>query len=363
MKIYFIAVVLLLILVVDVATGYLAFAPVFAAEPHIPPHRTRINVQGRLFASKHSHQLDVDDKRVNDLHSELTAAGLGLCHGILHASGVRCISDLKMLTPDHIAEIELDSFDRRVILNVIDNLNKISDPASSALMPDNDNGKFITTLDMDAFGLLGETATPQNFAIKALSDEHHVYKGRLFTEEQCRQINLMAESHAYKGIGKVGHGWTSQLYTLTDQHMQCKDVPGLLASTKHIFEELLEQELYSLFPGRIRKGSIRFESMEEPHLVRYSGKAQGTKLHMDNSEFLSITINALLSSPDDFQGGGTYIKACDKTIHLNQGEMLIHLGDLEHAGVDIRNGVRRLLVAFLKCDWEEEDDEPILNVT
>lgn len=65
-------------------------------------------------------------------------------------------------------------------------------------------------------------------------------------------------------------------------------------------------------------------------------------------------MNALLSPENDFNGGGTYITAIDRTIQLKQGEMLIHLGDLEHAGAEITSGVRRLLVGFLACEWEDE---------
>jgi hypothetical protein len=43
-------------------------------------------------------------------------------------------------------------------------------------------------------------------------------------------------------------------------------------------------------------------------------------------------------------------------IHLQQGEILIHKGDLEHSGVDITSGVRRLMIAFLACEWQEDDD-------
>ena len=41
------------------------------------------------------------------------------------------------------------------------------------------------------------------------------------------------------------------------------------------------------------------------------------------------------------------------TIFLQQGEMLIHLGDLEHSGAEITSGVRRVLISFLACEWED----------
>jgi len=123
----------------------------------------------------------------------------------------------------------------------------------------------------------------------------------------------------------------------------------------------LIQELYTLYP-EIVVGSISFENDAEPHLVKYNGKAKGTPLHTDNSEFKYITVNAMLSAQNEYTGGGTHITKLDETVRLRQGEMLIHLGDLEHAGVDIRSGVRRLLIAFLACEWKDEElNRPILE--
>lgn len=216
-------------------------------------------------------------------------------------------------------------------------------------------GKELSTLVSGAFDRVKpkrfEEAPVLDFELEALSAEHDIYKGRLFTEEQCEQITRMAEYHAYRGIGT---GWTNEIYTLTAQHMRCGEVPGLLTSTKHIFEQLLRRDLYDLFPGRIKRGSIRYENSNEPHLVRYNGKVRGTELHTDNSEFVYITVNVLLSADDDYLGGGTYIPAIGRTIRLKQGEMLIHLGDLEHAGADLISGVRSILIGFLACDWEDE---------
>jgi hypothetical protein len=285
----------------------------------------------------------------NDLKAELDAEGLGLCHGILHASGVRRLTDIQALTKSQITDMGVDSFDRRNLFRVMDDLHSISLPPPQ---------QELSTLVYGAFERktpegLEEEPQKQDFLLQVVCAEHDIFQGRLFTEEQCRQISRMAEYHAYRGISTIGAGWTNELYTLTAQHMQCKDVPGLLSTTSHIFDQL-RQELYSLFPGRIRKGSIDFESSGEPHLVKYHGKAKGTEMHTDSPKFVCITLNVVLSADDDFSGGGTYIEAIDKTIHLKQGEVLIHLGDLEHAGADITGGVRNLLIGFLECEWENE---------
>lgn len=134
----------------------------------------------------------------------------------------------------------------------------------------------------------------------------------------------------------------------------------MIPSTRIVMRQLI-QELYALFPG-IVPGSIVFENDGEPHLVKYNGKAKGTVLHTDNSEYKYITVNAVLSAQEEYTGGGTYITVLDETVRLEQGDMLIHLGDLEHSGTDIGSGVRHLLIAFLACKWKDEElNRPILE--
>lgn len=147
---------------------------------------------------------------------------------------------------------------------------------------------------------------------------------------------------------------------LTNIHLYQKNVPGMIPSTQIIMRQLI-QELYGMFP-EIVPGSICYENDGEPHLVKYNGKAKGTVAHTDNSEYKFITVNAILSGQDEYSGGGTYITVLDKTIKLSQGQVLIHLGDLEHAGADIKSGVRRLFIAFFACRWKDDLlNKPILE--
>jgi hypothetical protein len=292
-----------------------------------------------------------------DLQSELHAQGLGLCHGVLHACGVRCLADLKTLTSAQLESMRLegaaDAFDYKTILAFMS--TELQDKDDEIEEPPNKLSTSISgAFDRPTRGRF-EAETSQNFDFKTI--EKDIFRGQLFTVEQCEQMNRMAEYHAYRGIGTIGAGWTNEIYTLTAQHLQCKEIPGFISTTKPIFDQLV-RALYNLYPGRIRPGSICYESDGEPHLVKYNGKAKGTQLHTDNSEFVYITVNVLLSEPTDFAGGGTYITEIDQTVQLNQGEMLIHLGDMEHAGVEIESGVRRLLIGFFACEWEDD----VLNI-
>lgn len=179
----------------------------------------------------------------------------------------------------------------------------------------------------------------EDFQFEAICETHGIYKGRLFTPEQCDELVRLSEFHT---DNPDWHGMT------------CKSIPGFLSTTNNIFDQLLNHEsngLQSIYPD-MTKGSLRLESDSEPHLVKYSGKRLEAPLHKDNTH-KSLTLNALLSKEDDFGGGGTYIQVIDKTIKLQQGQMLIHPGNLDHAGAEITSGVRRLLVSFLECEWEE----------
>jgi hypothetical protein len=89
----------------------------------------------------------------------------------------------------------------------------------------------------------------QDFAIQTICADNNVYTGQLFSIEQCEQLNRMSEHYAYKQIGTIKGGWTDQIYTLTAQHMACKDVPGMITSTRIIMRQLI-QELYIMFPGK-----------------------------------------------------------------------------------------------------------------
>jgi hypothetical protein len=55
----------------------------------------------------------------------------------------------------------------------------------------------------------------------------------------------------------------------------------------------------------------------------------------------------MLSASDAYSGGGTYIRALKKTIRLEQGQCLVHPGNLFHKGVDISEGQRYMLVRFM----------------
>ena len=92
---------------------------------------------------------------------------------------------------------------------------------------------------------------------------------------------------------------------------------------------------------------------------------QGLGVHVDD-DGLGLSINALLSSPDDFDGGGTFFEdenlgeqvdadgnEADVTVGFTvtpeQGELVSHHGGLRHSSVPTTGGMRYILVAFLRA--------------
>jgi len=87
----------------------------------------------------------------------------------------------------------------------------------------------------------------------------------------------------------------------------------------------------------------------------------GIEMHYDGCD---VTWQAMLTRLDEYEGGGTYFRCLRKTIRLEQGQVLVHPGELYHKGIDITYGVRCLLVCFtdgmnpkILDDSKAEDDD------
>ena len=152
----------------------------------------------------------------DQFYVELEKAGLSLCHGALHASGCRRLADLRKLTPTQITTMGTDVFDLKCLHRVMAEQNTIMHDQDNG---NNDeciaavdlctvvNGVFANTKSLSRF----EVATPHDFDFQVISSEHDIFTGRLFTLEQCDVLNRISEYHAYKGMGKIGAGWTNEI--------------------------------------------------------------------------------------------------------------------------------------------------------
>ena len=267
-------------------------------------------------------EVTIREAEAKQFHRDLERNGLGKCLGIFHSVGCRNLADVQRLTASQI--------DAMGVGGALSSCN-IHEFTSSV-----GTNNISTELDFGVF----TNDVVHDFQFEAICETNDIYKGRLFTPEQCNVLARASEFHAYN-INPSWHG------------MACKSIDHeSYVQANLILDRLLNHEsgLHSIYPD-MTKGSLRFESDSEPHLVKYSGERLEAPLHKDNTH-KSLTLNALLSDTDDFGGGGTYIQVIDKVIKLEQGEMLIHPGNLDHAGAAITFGVRRLMVAFLECEWD-----------
>ena len=71
---------------------------------------------------------------------------------------------------------------------------------------------------------------------------------------------------------------------------------------------------------------------------------QSQPIHRDAS---LLTLNVALSTPSDYEGGGTYIEALDDIMQIEKGHLLCHAGSAMHAGNAITRGERWVFVLFL----------------
>lgn len=148
-----------------------------------------------------------------------------------------------------------------------------------------------------------------------------------------------SEAHVQRNLP---NGWRTNLFSLTKCDVACKDIRGSASFVDPIvaYLSLAMRALY----GQQRQITL---DRNQPHILKYSAEAghTGVELHCDCCD---ITANLSLSRRNTYTGGGTFIAAMNKVVKLEQGEVLLHPGNLVHSGVPITAGTRYLMVTFAK---------------
>jgi hypothetical protein len=126
------------------------------------------------------------DILMHDLQAELDTEQLTLCHGLLQASGVRELKDIINLTEEQMMDMGIDTFDMRNILRVKDKLLNTNDGSATSC-------RELSTQRYGAFDrkVLSrfEVEETHDFDMQVICSENEVYKGQLFSIEQCEQLN------------------------------------------------------------------------------------------------------------------------------------------------------------------------------
>ena len=159
--------------------------------------------------------------------------------------------------------------------------------------------------------------------------EQLVQVPKFMAPERCVEIVAAANANG---------NWTTQRH----RHYPTTDIPLAEISGISLVEELasiedIARQAYALPDAKM--------TMFDLFVVKYEAGAQDQlALHRDVS-VLSFVV--LLNSPDEFEGGGTYYEAKDKTVPLGQGEVVIHCGKQRHAGCKVTAGIRYVLIGFI----------------
>lgn len=161
---------------------------------------------------------------------------------------------------------------------------------------------------------------------------------KMFSKNVCEWIILESENYA-----KNNGGWTTRRhenYPTTD--IPIEKIPAVFNFVLNSFNDIF---------NKIKKSYCFTENVmfniKDLFIVKYNEETQNKlDLHQDGS-FLSI--NILLSNPKDFEGGGTYFND-GLTAFLEQGDLLVHSGKVEHSGLPITKGTRYILVSFVNIE-------------
>ena len=144
-------------------------------------------IRAPLFSTTVGKNEMIDILMMHDLQAELDTEHLTLCHGLLHASGVRELKDIINLTEEQMMDMGIDTFDMRNILRVKDKLLNTNDGSATT------SCRELSTQRYGAFDrkILSrfEVEETHDFDMQVICSENEVYKGQLFSIEQCEQLN------------------------------------------------------------------------------------------------------------------------------------------------------------------------------
>jgi hypothetical protein len=186
--------------------------------------------------------------------------------------------------------------------------------------------------------------------VTIIDEQLKVFVVDLLTSETCDLIRHMADKHV-KDVHESGSNaatWRT-LYTYTKRDLPCSEVKGLTSRvTDHIMANIIAV-VGEIHNNKKEALKLHPRSWKEPHLLLYQKFEDqpphtGVEMHYDGCD---ITWNCMLSKSTGYEGGGTYIRALRKTVKLEQGQVLVHPGELYHKGCDITSGERALIVCFM----------------
>ena len=163
---------------------------------------------------------------------------------------------------------------------------------------------------------------------------------KIYSVDICKWIIAEGEKYASKNGGWNTH--RHKHYPTTDLPIHI--IPNVFSFIASSLPNILENigKMYGLLNVKM--------NILDMFLVKYNENLQNSlELHKDGS---ILSFNISLSDTREYEGGGTLF---EDGIHYNleQGDMLVHCGKVNHTGIKITKGNRYILVAFIDvfiCD-------------
>jgi len=171
--------------------------------------------------------------------------------------------------------------------------------------------------------------------------EQKIYQFQLITAEEADYIVQCAEQRA-----EERGGWTTNRHKhhpTTD--LEIEDISKTNPSFQQFYRQLLDR-IFDLIVFKFPFLQKQNLYTRDAFVVKYEMEGQRSLgLHQDGSD---VTFNVALTERFvDYNGGGTYFDALRSVLHCSKGNMVMHSGNLKHAGVEITNGKRYILVGFV----------------
>lgn len=167
----------------------------------------------------------------------------------------------------------------------------------------------------------------------------HKTRSPVLTREECQRIVNEAE-HVASMVE-----WTRNRHgNFPTTDLPIVELPETLdflrlALVERIYPMLQTQfGMYLPDPSKLR--------VADGFVVKYDaeGGQKELKPHRDGSV---LSFNIALNPAHEFEGGGTWFASLDRSIKIDQGEIVSHASGLLHGGHGITSGKRYILVAFV----------------
>eukprot|EP00908_Phaeocystis_cordata_P019411 Transcript_30924.p2 GENE.Transcript_30924~~Transcript_30924.p2 ORF type:complete len:357 (-),score=130.29 Transcript_30924:284-1354(-) len=190
-------------------------------------------------------------------------------------------------------------------------------------------------------------ATPAPAAATTLgSGAAQVQVNRIATREECEWVIEAAERSRWGNPPPRYAPAGTDADAVRAPHMLAADSPEILSW----LNAKLESHIWPVLAAQFGQRTAEEMWLYDAFLLKFDCQPgrSGLGIHVDD-DGLGLSFNLLLSSPDAFEGGGTWFEERGETVTPQQGEMVSHHGGLRHASVPTAGGLRYILVGFLRA--------------